>query len=151
MLLLYRILKWLNKLTDKCMIYINKKMELKKIYKIIKDNKEKYVEINGAKGYVILIEYGTENTHILQTIKQILLVAENNAINNKDTEQSENGFVIKEIKFDNYINKDDLYNVINNQIMEFNNKQITEETQLNDNIEEKLKQYPNMNMYKRKY
>ena len=127
MLLLYRILKWLNKLTDKCMIFLNKKMELKKIYKKIKDNKDKYVEINGEKGYVILIEYGSENTNILQTIKQILLVPENNAIINKDTEQSKNGFVIKEIKFDNYINKDDLYNIINNQIKEFNNNQIREE------------------------
>ena len=140
MLLLYRFLMWLNKLTDKCMIYLNKKMELKKIYKKIKDNKDKYVEINGEKGYVILIEYGTENTNILQAIKQILLVPENNAINNKDTEQSKNGFVIKEIKFDNYINKDDLYNIINNQIKEFNNNQIWEEQE----------QYSDLSRYNRK-
>ena len=140
MLLLYRILMCLNKLTDKCMIFLNKKMELKKIYKKIKDNKDKYVEINGEKGYVILIEYGTENTNILQAIKQILLVPENNAINNKDTEQSKNGFVIKEIKFDNYINKDDLYNIINNQIKEFNNNQIWEEQE----------QYSDLSRYNRK-
>lgn len=140
MLLLYRFLKWLNKLTDKCMIFLNKKMELKKIYKKIKDNKDKYVEINGEKGYVILIEYGSENTNILQTIKQILLVPENNAINNKDTEQSNNGFVIKEIKFDNYINKDDLYNIINNQIKEFNNNQIWEDQE----------QYSDLSRYNRK-
>lgn len=140
MLLLYRFLMWLNKLTDKCMIYLNKKMELKKIYKKIKDNKDKFVEINGEKGYVILIEYGTENTNILQTIKQILLVPENNVINYKDTEQSKNGFVIKEIKFDNYINKDDLYNIINNQIKEFNNNQIWDEQE----------QYSDLSRYNRK-
>lgn len=122
------------------MIYLNKKMELKKIYKKIKDNKDKFVEINGEKGYVILIEYGTENTNILQTIKQILLVPENNVINYKDTEQSKNGFVIKEIKFDNYINKDDLYNIINNQIKEFNNNQIWDEQE----------QYSDLSRYNRK-
>ena len=95
---------------------------------------------NSVYRYVILIEYGTENTNILQAIKQILLVPENNAINNKDTEQSKNGFVIKEIKFDNYINKDDLYNIINNQIKEFNNNQIWEEQE----------QYSDLSRYNRK-
>lgn len=156
MLLLYKILKWINIKTAECIEKLNRKIELRKIYKKIKDNKDKFIEVNGEKGYVLLIEYETKESNILQTIKNILIVPENSSHTETDTNknaantnfiENENGFVIKEIKFDDYFKKEDLYNVINNQIKEFNNANSSKGNQKQYNKIDDQEQFTNMLRY----
>lgn len=113
----YFLIKWINEATTKRLQKMNRKKELQKIIRRIKNNQGSYKEVDGEKGYAIIIQYEKEDKSILPSIEEILVVTRQDIISSKEEKRNQGGFVIKEIKFDDYLNKDEFINLVNSQTM----------------------------------
>ena len=120
MAVLLYILRWINKITLISCEKISKQIDIKKLYKKIKKSGENCIQIEGKNGFVVLFKNELTTDSIVKSIKEIIIVpnSKNFDLSSTITDNNRGGFVVKEIKFDNYMSRDDLVDLINKKSLE---------------------------------
>lgn len=148
LIILYKLLNLLDRGIKRCCESLNERIEGKRLIKLLRKASGEIIRIDGDNGTVLLIKNENTPDDVTEKIKSILVVApvespvqptlsfSLDGLDHIDGEKTE-GFMIKEIKFNNYMNKEELLRILKDEMSnEKENEKINEKINEKENDKE---------------